>query len=96
MNLKKNALLLIGLSIFTIAMIGFTMKRRLEREGLIVTSWFRSPLKNKKVGGVINSKHQYFMAIDVVPANQNSVDIMKRLGFKKVINEGDHVHGEFI
>lgn len=79
-----------------LAITGWSMKRRLESKGLTVTSWFRTPFKNELVGGVPNSKHQYFMAIDAVPANERTMQIMRDAGFKKVINEGDHIHGEII
>lgn len=98
MNLQnfRTIAVLLSLAILSLAATGWIIKRRLEAEGLTVTSWFRSPFKNEEVGGVVNSKHQYFMGFDAVPANADTMAIMRRLGFKKVINEGNHIHGEYV
>ena len=38
---------------------------------LIVTSGYRTPAYNKKVGGAVNSQHMYGVAADVYPADKN-------------------------
>lgn len=74
-------------------------------EGERVTSTYRSPAKNKAVGGVPNSYHMRKdaqgrpLARDSVPPPGMSMAAyaaqLKRLNpTMEVINEGDHVHME--
>lgn len=60
----------------------------------LVTSWFRSPQKNKDVGGVKNSFHQIAWAVDVVPVD-DFIDIKLAKIFPQVVIESDHIHAEF-
>ena len=62
--------------------------------GLRVTSWWRSPSHNKRVGGVRNSLHLFGWAFDVVPVNPVTVAKLRDIGFRKVIAESDHVHAQ--
>jgi len=71
-------------------------RQRLIKAGFTVTSWYRSPQKNKKIGGVFNSRHLVGLAFDVVPVDKGSGELFKDLGFSKAINEGDHWHLEII
>ena len=68
-------------------------------KGERVTSTFRSPAHNKRVGGVPNSYHLKGLARDSVPpAGMNMLayyETLRRLNPNlDVINEGDHVHIE--
>ena len=62
-----------------------------------VTSWIRSEIRNKEVGGLATSYHLLGLAVDVVldsPADKAGfIKDAKRLGLD-VIDEGDHVHVE--
>ena len=64
----------------------------------VVTSWFRSPLENKRAGGHPDSQHLVGLALDVVPGKGTSqlaineaTQIFKRFGFFAV-SEPSHVH----
>jgi hypothetical protein len=61
-----------------------------------VTSGKRTPEKNALVGGAKNSDHLRDAARDIVPRGMSMQDAAAKLRaankFKKVINEGDHVH----
>lgn len=74
-------------------------------DGETVTSTYRSPTRNKKVGGVANSYHTRRDALgrplgrDSTPPPGMSMATyaaeLRRLNpDKQVINEGDHVHME--
>lgn len=63
---------------------------------LKVTSWFRSPSHNKRVGGVKNSLHLLGWSFDVVPVNSATMDKLKSIGFRKIISESDHIHAQII
>lgn len=74
-------------------------------EGERVTSTYRDPSRNKRVGGVSNSYHMRrdargnALARDSVPPPGMSMAayaalLRKRNPDKDVINEGDHVHME--
>lgn len=62
-----------------------------------VTSWIRTPARNKRVGGGEASRHLVGMACDLVCDNpENNADLIKHaraLGLDAV-NEGDHIHIE--
>lgn len=64
-----------------------------------VTSGFRSPADNKRVGGVTNSMHMTGDALDTVPPQGVSMDqwagqLRQQFPGYEVLNEGDHVHVE--
>ncbi|MGX7895465.1 D-Ala-D-Ala carboxypeptidase family metallohydrolase [Tsuneonella sp. HG222] len=64
-----------------------------------VTSTFRSPARNKAVGGVSNSYHLTGRARDSVPPpGMSMAEYYRRLKAANphldVINEGDHIHME--
>lgn len=63
--------------------------------GFRVTSWFRSPWKNERVGGTWNSLHMIGWAFDVIPANEAVASKLRNLGLK-TLNEGDHIHAQVI
>lgn len=79
-----------------IFIIGLIYRFRLELQGgfLKVTSWWRSPWSNDEVGGVKYSKHLIGWAFDIVPVNDITGAKLNRMGFSKIINEGDHFHVE--
>ena len=80
---------IIAISIFS---VGLFYRLRLAFAGLRVTSWWRSPSKNKRVGGKANSKHLFGWAFDVTPNNPATIDKLRSIGFTKIIPEPDHVH----
>lgn len=49
--------------------------RELYGKPIVVTSGYRSPAHNKKVGGVSNSQHIYGRAADIKPLSKNASDI---------------------
>lgn len=61
-----------------------------------VTSGYRDPQKNARVGGAKRSDHLTDSARDLVPKGLSMSDAAARLKesgkYSKVINEGDHVH----
>lgn len=63
-----------------------------------VTSWLRTPERNKEVGGVPTSLHQLGLAADVgwlenedPPESNIRVTLGRRLGLKVIVEE-DHDH----
>lgn len=71
-------------------------RNKLTNAGLKITSWFRGPWKNERVGGVSNSRHQLGLAFDVVPVNDSTFAKVKAMGFKTVVRESDHIHVEIV
>ena len=68
-------------------------------EGERITSTYRSPAHNKRVGGVPNSYHLKGLARDSVPPPgmsmaQYAVELRRLNPHLDVINEGDHIHIE--
>lgn len=62
-----------------------------------VTSWWRSPVSNAKVGGVEDSWHQMGMACDVVPETVLDSERIKRFARKlglEALDETTHLHLE--
>lgn len=69
---------------------------RIYWAGLKVTSWFRSPAYNRRVGGVPTSLHLIGWSFDVVPANPVNATKLRDMGFRRVLNEGDHLHAQIV
>lgn len=65
-----------------------------------VTSWWRSPLKNRSVGGNPWSLHQLGLAVDVLPTAGNRAALERVrswLPWRAVlVNEGDHLHFQVV
>lgn len=65
--------------------------------GLSVMSWGRTVEHNRRVGGIPNSWHLDWLAVDVVLEDPRAFDAVKadaeRLGLD-VVCEADHVHLE--
>ena len=63
-------------------------------EGCSVTSWIRTPKRNKRVGGVPHSKHLSGLAVDLVPDSRDWKPIIHafRIRGLKVLVENDHLH----
>lgn len=64
---------------------------------LSVTSWWRSPARNKSVGGTRNSRHLMGLGVDLVPdVGESRAEVMataRKLGLQ-VVDEQDHIHIE--
>jgi len=60
-----------------------------------ITSWYRSPKRNKRVGGSSTSLHMLGLAVDVVLDSRTDLEgftaLAKRLRLW-VLDEQDHVH----
>jgi len=59
--------------------------------GFQVTSWWRSPERNREVGGSDVSQHLLGVAFDVLPRTSRVYQGLRSAGFQ-VIDEGDHLH----
>lgn len=59
--------------------------------GATVTSWIRSPSKNKQVGGAKRSAHLLGWGVDFIPVTASLEGIARRI-FPFVLNEQDHIH----
>lgn len=58
---------------------------------IAITSGYRPPAVNRAVGGVSNSQHLYFRAIDMQPLNGNFRELWKCLEVSKFSGLGDAV-----
>lgn len=63
---------------------------------LTVTSWFRTPSHNARVGGVKNSLHLLGWSFDVVPVNSATMGKLRAIGFRKILSESDHIHAQIV
>lgn len=82
---------IIILSLAIIILVAFTGRAILAYYGLTVTSWYRTPWKNKEVGGKWLSLHLIGWAYDVVPVNTLIHSVRDVWPFKFVV-ESDHIH----
>lgn len=83
------------LIIMVILGLAFGIRFRLQREGLRITSQFRSPQKNRKVGGVQNSLHQLGLAWDIsfrTPGVESAIRRIRAALPVRIIKEKDHYH----
>ncbi len=70
--------------------------RGLSGPDVFLSSWWRSPIGNQRVGGNPNSQHLLGLAFDlVVPNPQLVVTALNRQGVI-ALNEGDHVHVQLL
>lgn len=80
---------------FAVAMFCGTLVTVLEEEGGSITSWKRSVIHNKAVGGVNDSLHLEGLGADCVfdtaAGRARAKDKLKAKGYG-VLDEGDHVH----
>lgn len=84
------------LTIGLIAAVAIYYRLRLFFSGIKVTSWYRTPWRNKKVGGKPTSLHLIGWAFDVVPPTQKTNEKLKSIGFNVVATESDHVHVQIL
>jgi len=56
-----------------------------------ITSWYRDPDRNERVGGSPASQHLVGLAFDLAPADERLADSLRSAGMI-VVNEGDHLH----
>lgn len=63
--------------------------------GSTITSWWRSPWHNAEVGGVWNSLHQIGWGYDVLPVTSSNYAALKSI-FPTVLNEGTHLHAQWL
>lgn len=63
--------------------------------GAVVTSWWRTPTRNREVGGVSASLHLLGLAWDVIPPTTHNAESLRALGLH-VIDEGTHLHAQFL
>lgn len=85
----------LAFGVLTLVAFALVLRWRVQRAGLTITSQFRTPWHNFSVGGVDDNTHMTGLAFDVVPATAETEATMRRLGFRFVLNEGDHVHAEY-
>ena len=61
-----------------------------------ITSWIRSPKRNKAVGGAAHSMHLVGLAVDIVlddpKQNYDCIQMATRIGGLWMVDEGDHIH----
>lgn len=64
--------------------------------GTQVSSWYRTPQRNREVGGAGASQHLIGFAFDLVPPRPvwSSVATWLRQARWTVIDEGDHLHAQ--
>jgi len=96
----------IGLLCYSVSAVADTRSNRLAdivsyvclNHGCSVTSWIRTPKRNKMVGGVPKSKHLSGHAMDVVPdgGDWSAVIHNFRIRGLKVLIEEDHLHVQII
>lgn len=59
--------------------------------GIRITSWYRTPEKNREVGGARRSAHLLGWAADIIPVREDVENMLRRF-FPFVLNEADHIH----
>lgn len=94
MDGRRKLLLFGALAVGVIAIGGLLIVKALV-PGSTMTSWWRSPWQNAKVGGVWNSLHQIGWAYDIVPVTDSNYRALKAV-FPTVLNEGTHLHAQWI
>lgn len=76
--------------------VSFTKSRAIIKAGLNITSGYRTPWRNYKVGGSMFSQHLLGLAWDVTPVNSATREKLARIGFGNIMNEGDHYHASVV
>lgn len=92
MNIRS----IVAIILFAVIAIAIYYRWRLRLSGVHVTSWWRDPLKNYRVGGKWNSQHLIGWAFDVTPPTTANLIKVREMGFSYVANEGDHIHASVL
>ena len=96
MNVIFLVLKTVLIAALLVAGVAVIYRLRIYLAGLKVTSWFRSPAYNRRVGGVPTSLHLIGWSFDVVPSNPVNATKLRDMGFRRVLNEGDHLHAQIV
>lgn len=92
-----NAIFKIAISlVLFVVVVGIFFRWKVSRENFLVTSWFRSPWKNYELGGATFSQHLIGWAVDVTPVNNVVGNKLRKIGFRTVIRESDHIHASVL
>ena len=79
-----------------LVVVSYAKRRAISKAGLNVTSGYRTPWHNYKVGGSMFSQHMLGLAWDVTPVNSATREKLSRIGFGNIINEGSHYHASVL
>lgn len=63
---------------------------------LIITSGYRTPTHNKKVGGAADSRHMYGVAADIYPQDKSKLDKLYYLADERLNPGGVGKYGTFV
>jgi len=93
----SNSIPILSSMIFlSLVIFHFVLREKLMENGFIITSGFRTPWKNKSVGGAKMSRHMLGMAFDIKDSwgrsHDEIVKVLKASGFRQIIFEGNHYH----
>lgn len=83
-------------TILLVFLIAIYYRLRLYFSDIKVTSWWRTPWRNKSVGGVEGSLHLIGWAFDVLTPTPTHKSKLKSIGFGTIIDEGTHTHAQVI
>jgi hypothetical protein len=97
MTVKRYALY-VGLGIIALGVIGAVIMAVFMRGSL--TSWWRTPWHNKEIGGHIFSRHQVGLGYDLSPIYEEDRAKLETIAsfwlFATVVDEGDHLHFQWV
>ncbi len=87
----------LGILLLTVVFVLAVLLRLLAAgiPGARVTSWWRSPWRNRAVGGKRFSMHLLGWSVDLAPVTPGTEAAARRV-FPFVVNEGDHLHAGWV